>query len=184
MGFTPMVRYRNFTVDNLKSILSIYPDMIRKIKRYCKKEGFHFYIADSPELEQWQRHEHERGSKWEKKISGNRNKNRGDHHRISSAGRGFLLCDHGCIWGRRRGVFRYRVSQNEIGDDPPRTDPDRTKTGAGHGSRWRGNKGHGDLWSKRSEKGSDRGEQKNSKENFCLTFPQKRNIITFKRVAD
>ena len=33
MGFTPMVRYRNFTVDNLKSILSIYPDMIRKIKR-------------------------------------------------------------------------------------------------------------------------------------------------------
>lgn len=33
MGFTPMVRYRNFTVDNLKSILSIYPDMIIKIKR-------------------------------------------------------------------------------------------------------------------------------------------------------
>lgn len=33
MGFTPMVRYRNFTVDNLKSILSIYPDMVRKIKR-------------------------------------------------------------------------------------------------------------------------------------------------------
>lgn len=27
-------------------------------------------------------------------------------------------------------------------------------------------------------------KQKNSKENFCLTFPQKRNIITFKRVAD
>lgn len=26
--------------------------MIRKIKRYCKKEGFHFYIADSLELEQ------------------------------------------------------------------------------------------------------------------------------------
>ena len=33
MAFTPVVRWRNFTLENLKAILEIYPDLSRRIKR-------------------------------------------------------------------------------------------------------------------------------------------------------
>ncbi|XRG77020.1 AAA family ATPase [Rossellomorea sp. GAMAL-10_SWC] len=33
MAFTPVVRWRNFTLENLKSILEIYPDLSKTIKR-------------------------------------------------------------------------------------------------------------------------------------------------------
>src|SRR5690625_2633443 len=33
MGYTPLARWRNFTLDNLKTILKIYPDMTYDIPR-------------------------------------------------------------------------------------------------------------------------------------------------------
>lgn len=33
MSYTPLVRWRNFTLENLKSILSVYPDMTSDLKR-------------------------------------------------------------------------------------------------------------------------------------------------------
>jgi len=39
MSFTPVVRYRNFTLNNLKAILEIYPDLISKVD---KSEAYDF----------------------------------------------------------------------------------------------------------------------------------------------
>lgn len=33
MGYTPLVRWRNFTLENLKTILDVYPDMVKNLPR-------------------------------------------------------------------------------------------------------------------------------------------------------
>ena len=38
MAFSPFARFRNFTVDNLRALLEVYPDEARKIGRASCRE--------------------------------------------------------------------------------------------------------------------------------------------------